>query len=101
MSDDLEVIMDEDPFLPTHSRHPQGVEEALIYNFFDRDPYTRRHRSRSMADIAVPNAVLHEAVISSSGAVNGVANNSNSNGNGNTLHRIGNGAVVRLMSAEM
>lgn len=45
MSDDLEVILEEDPVVPNYK---PNLPEALVYNFFERDPYTRRHRSRSM-----------------------------------------------------
>lgn len=57
MSDDLEVIMDEDPTAAVASRQPRGVGEALVYNFFDRDPYTRRHRSRSLIGMYDPDLV--------------------------------------------
>lgn len=93
--------MDEDPMVPVASRHPNGVGEALIYNFFDRDPYTRRHRSRSMAEIYDP--MPPHGV--SPAAVNGVGNGVTSNGANNgvpipSVHTVGNG-VVRLMSAEL
>lgn len=46
MSDDLEVILEEDP-IPANAK--PNVPQALKYDFFQRDPYTRRHRSKSMA----------------------------------------------------
>ena len=54
MSDDLEVIMRDECAADGGTKQPLGMGEALVYNFFERDPYTRRHRSRSMADISVP-----------------------------------------------
>lgn len=54
MSDDLEVILEEDPVqveYPVDSVRRSKVPDALIYDFFERDPYTRRHRSRSMAEV--------------------------------------------------
>lgn len=89
MSDEnLEVVMDDDPLMPQVSRHPKGVGEALVLNFFDRDPYTRRHRSRSMAEfpVAMPELGPRPAVAGAVG--NGV-------GNGHV------GGVPRLTSAEV
>lgn len=88
MSDDnLEVVMDDDPLLPQKSRHPKGMGEALVLNFFDRDPYTRRHRSRSMADFPIPADVLPS--VATTGAV----------GNGVGNEHVG--GVPRLVSAEV
>lgn len=48
MSDDLEVVLEEDP-IPANAK--SNVPQALKYDFFQRDPYTRRHRSKSMATV--------------------------------------------------
>ncbi|CBN74518.1 putative sulfate permease family protein [Ectocarpus siliculosus] len=93
MSDDMDVVMDEDPLVPQVSRHPKGVGEALIINFFDRDPYTRRHRSRSMAEVAYPSpddAVVATAVTNGGGVL--------STASGDYDHG---GGVPRLTSAEV
>lgn len=97
MPDDLEVIMDEG----THERAKSrlgGVGDALVYNFFDRDPFTRRHRSRSVGGImdVMPH---HEPSVAVNGLGGGVATNGNGN-IGSSTHAHGTG-VVRLMSAEM
>ena len=90
MSDEnLEVVMDDDPLLPQVTRHPKGVGEALVTNFFDRDPYTRRHRSRSMAEFPVANQDLGPTAATTDAVVgNGVGNE----------HVAG---VPRLVSAEV
>lgn len=89
MSDEnLEVVMDDDPLMPQVSRHPKGVGEALVTNFFDRDPYTRRHRSRSMAEFPVANQDLEPTAATTDAVGNGV-------GNGHVA------GVPRLVSAEV
>lgn len=89
MSDEnLEVVMDDDPLMPNVSRHPKGVGEALVLNFFDRDPYTRRHRSRSMAEFPDPTADLVPTAATAGAIGNDV-------GNGHV------GGVPRLVSAEV
>eukprot|EP00752_Nemacystus_decipiens_P004067 g3724.t1 len=89
MSDDnLEVVMDDDPLMPQVSRHPTGVGAALVTSFFDRDPYTRRHRSRSMAEFPVANADLAPNTAATDAVENGV-------GNGHIA------GVPRLVSAEV
>lgn len=89
MSDEnLEVVMDDDPLLPQVSRHPKGVGEALVLNFFDRDPYTRRHRSRSMAEFPVPMPNVVPTAATAGDVGNGVAN-------GHV------GGVPRVVSAEV
>lgn len=92
MSDDVDVIMEEDPLVPQVSRHPKGVGEALVLNFLDRDPYTRRHRSRSMADINLPMPEPATPTLSNGAVGNGVGSNGQSN-NGVPV-------VPRVMSAE-
>ncbi len=89
MSDDMDVVMDEDPLVPEVSRHPKGVGEALVLNFFGRDPYTRRHRSRSMADINLPLPEPTTPILSNGAAV------------GNGVRGSGVPPVARLMSAEV
>lgn len=84
MSDDLEVIMED-----AGAKQPQGVGEALVYNFFERDPYTRRHRSRSVGDIAIPEIPASVAA-SVVGVSNGVAGQST----------VGNGKI-RVTPAEV
>lgn len=92
MSDEnLEVVMDDDPLLPQVSRHPKGVGEALVLNFFDRDPYTRRHRSRSMAEFPVTGPNLAPTAAIANGAVG--------NGVGTEHEHVG--GVPRLVSAEV
>lgn len=91
MSDDMDVVMDDDPLRPQVSRHPKGVGEALVFNFFDRDPYTRRHRSRSMAEFTGPTPMDTAA----NAAAAGTSTTGNSVGNGH-----GSG-VPRLVSAEV
>lgn len=76
MSDDLEVILEEEPVqaeYPVNPRRKANVPEALKYDLFERDPYTRRHRSRSMAE--VPNMPMTEAVESNNAVSNGLAAN--------------------------
>lgn len=94
MSDDMDVVMDEDPLMPQVSRHPKGMGEALVISFFDRDPYTRRHRSRSMAEIPHPlpdsNAIVATAVTNGGGVL--------STASGEYEHG---GGVPRLTSAEV
>lgn len=95
MSDDMDVVMDEDPLLPQVSRHPKGVGEALVINFFDRDPYTRRHRSRSMAEVTYPspdNTAMATAVTNGGGVL--------STASASVEHEHG-GGVPRLTSAEV
>lgn len=82
MSDDLEVILEEDPVVP--SQKP-NLPEALMYNFFERDPYTRRHRSRSMAEQHANVPVGH---------VDGIGITNGSNGNSGI-------GQMRLKSAEV
>lgn len=90
MSDEnLEVVMDDDPLLPQVSRHPKGVGEALVMNFFDRDPYTRRHRSRSMAEFP---ALLPGGIVPTPATAAAIGNGV---GNGHV------GGVPRLVSAEV
>lgn len=81
--------MDDDPLLPQVSRHPKGMGEALVMSFFDRDPYTRRHRSRSMAEF--PASMPGE--IGPTAAATGAVVNGVGNGYG--------GGVPRLVSAEV
>lgn len=84
--------MEDDPILPAHK---PNLPETLVFNFFEKDPYTRRHRSRSMAGLNLP--MNH-----GTGApkVNGVTDVANSipggvtNGNGNSH-------MTRLKSAEV
>lgn len=91
MSDDLEVIMRDECAAGAGTKQPQGMGEALVYNFFERDPYTRRHRSRSMADISVPEVPDAVAAnIVGRGSMNGAA------GNGT----VGNGKI-RVTPAEV
>lgn len=93
MSDDMDVVMEEDPLVPQVSRHRKGVGEALVINFFDRDPYTRRHRSRSMAEVTYPSpddAVVATAVTNGGGVL--------STASGEYEHG---GGVPRLTSAEV
>ncbi|CAM9131904.1 unnamed protein product [Laminaria digitata] len=93
MSDDLEVIMRDECAADAGTKQPQGMGEALVYNFFERDPYTRRHRSRSMADITVP-----EVPNAVAAAIMGRGNNANGGGPGNGA--IGNGKI-RVTPAEV
>lgn len=91
MSDDIDVVMDDDPLRPQVSHHPKGVGEALVFNFFDKDPYTRRHRSRSMVEHPAP-APMNVAATAATAVVG-------ANGNG-----VGSGhgsGVPRLTSAEV
>lgn len=87
MSDDLDVVMDADPLMPQVSRYPKGVGEALVHSFFDRDPYTRRHRSKSLVDVPNPIPGVTPASMVAA-AENGIGN---SHG----------GGVPRLVSAEV
>lgn len=101
MSDDLEVIMDDDPLMPGPSAHPHGAEDAPMYYFFDRDPYTHRHRSRSMVDVYADTAPSSAAAVRGFGTNGGTAAGGLVNG---TSNHAGSGAVnghVRLTSAEV
>lgn len=89
MSDDLEVIMEDECAPDAGTKQPQGVGEALVYNFFERDPYTRRHRSRSVGDISIPEIPV-------SVAANAVGNANGAAGHGN----VGNGKI-RVTPAEV
>eukprot|EP00903_Cladosiphon_okamuranus_P016860 g15546.t3 len=72
--ENVEVVMDDDPLLPQVSRRPRGVGEALVFNFFDRDPYTRRHRSRSMAELPAGMPELGPGPVVTDAVENGVGN---------------------------
>lgn len=87
--------MDDDPLVPGPAAYPRGPEDTVMYNFFVRDPYTRRHRSRSMAD------VYTDTLPSSSAALHGVGTNGTAafgiiNGTNNVAD-----GHVRLKSAEV
>lgn len=77
MSDDMDVVMDDDPLRSDVSRHPTGVGEALVYNFFDRDPYTRRHRSKSLAEFTAPAPMGAPAAAATAAATAAVGTNGN------------------------
>lgn len=87
MSDDLDVVMEADPLMPEVKRYPRGVGEALVHSFFDRDPYTRRHRSKSMVDFPQPVSAVTPVAMAAA------AENGAGSGHGS--------GVPRLVSAEV
>lgn len=95
MSEDLDVIKDEESV----SRTPQGLAETRVYNFFDRDPYTRRHRSRSIIGVIDP---LHLT-----GTIKSAINTGNTSGAGGFPHsssvasNLSTHGLARLGSAEL